>query len=149
MGVKAPNYEKVQIYVQHIYSAEIFTEKEFIKWEGTKEEDKTWVKAKTYFGALYKARRSYESDMKTHWSSFETAHSFTQNLRNGSKRSTAECSSDTPSTKATKKSPTNQWVEYSDSLEYSLLEAKEYAAAITSKAEANQTSIMEELKEQR
>ena len=41
MGVKAPNSEKVQIYVQQMYGAEIFTEKEFIKWEGTKEEDKT------------------------------------------------------------------------------------------------------------
>ena len=44
MGVKAPNYEKVQIYVQQIYGADIFIEKEFIEWEGTKEEDKTWGK---------------------------------------------------------------------------------------------------------
>ena len=28
MGVKAPNSEKVQIYVQQMYSADIFTEKE-------------------------------------------------------------------------------------------------------------------------
>ena len=41
MGVKAPNSEKVQIYVQQIYGAEIFTEKKCIKWKGTKEEDKT------------------------------------------------------------------------------------------------------------
>ena len=27
MGVKAPNSEKVKIYVQHMYSADIFTEK--------------------------------------------------------------------------------------------------------------------------
>ena len=27
MGVKAPNSEKVQIYVQQIYGADIFTEK--------------------------------------------------------------------------------------------------------------------------
>ena len=37
MGVKAPNSEKVQIYVQHMYGADIFTEKQFIEWEGTKE----------------------------------------------------------------------------------------------------------------
>ena len=55
---------------------------------------------------------------------------------------------ETADTKATTKSPTNQWVEYSDSLEESLLEASEYAAAITSKAEADQTSIMGEFKEQ-
>ena len=131
-----------------MYGADIFTEKEFIKWGGTKEEDKTWVKANTYFGALYKARTSYESDMKAHRSSFETAHRFTQNPHNESEHSTAERSADTPATKATTKSPTNQWVEYSDSLEDSLLEAKEYAAAITSKADTDQTSIMAELKEQ-
>ena len=108
MGVKAPNSEKVQIYVQQMYSAEIFTEKESIEWEGTKEEDKTWAKEKTYFGALYRACRSYESDMKAHWSSFETAHSFTKNPPNGSKRSTTERIADTAATKATKKLPTNQ-----------------------------------------
>ena len=40
-------------------------------------------------------------------------------------------------------------MEFSNSLEDSLLEVKEYAAPITSKAEADQTSIMAELKEQR
>ena len=109
----------------------------------------TWEKAKTYFGALYKARRSYKSDMKAHQSSFETAHSFTQNPPNERERSTTERSVYTAATKATKKSPTNQWVEYSNSLEDSLLEAKEYAIVITSRAEADQTSIMAELKEQR
>ena len=107
-----------------MYGADIFTEKEFIEWEGTKEEDKTWVNSKTYFGALYKARRSYESDMKAHQSSFETAHSFTQNPPNESERSTTERSVYTAATKATTKSPTNKWVEYSDSLKDSFLEAK-------------------------
>ena len=36
MGMKAPNYKKVQIYEQQIYGANIFTEKEFIEWEETK-----------------------------------------------------------------------------------------------------------------
>ena len=67
-----------------MYGTDIFTEKEFIEWEGKKEEDKTWAKAKTFFGALYKARRLYESDMKVHCSSFEKANRFTQNPRNGS-----------------------------------------------------------------
>ena len=107
-----------------MYGADIFTEKEFIEWEGTKEEEKTWAKVKTYFGALYKARRSYNSNMKAHRSRFETANSFTKNRQNVSERSTTECSVDTAATKATTKSPTNQWVEYSNSLEESLLEAK-------------------------
>ena len=47
-----------------------------------------------------------------------------------------ERSTDTAATKATTKFPNNQWVEYSESLEDSLLEAKEYEAAITSRAEA-------------
>ena len=86
--------------------------------------------------------------MKSHHSSFETANRFTQNPRHGSERSVAEHSMYTSSTKATTKSPTNQWVEYSDSLEESLLKAKEYAATITSKSKADQTSIVVELKEQ-
>ena len=44
MGVKALNSKKVQIYVHQMYGAEIFTEKEFIKWYRTKEEDKTMVR---------------------------------------------------------------------------------------------------------
>ena len=60
----------------------------------------------------------------------------------------ADCSTGTAATRATTKLPTNQWVEYSDSLEDSILKAKEYAAAITSKEKVNQTSIMAELKEQ-
>ena len=85
--------------------------------------------------------------MKAHCSRFETANSFTQNPRNGSERSMDERRTDTTATKATTKSPTNQWVEYSDSLEDSLLKANEYASAITSRAEADQTSVMAELKE--
>ena len=37
MGVKTPNSEKVQIYVQQLNGANISTEKEFIEWEETKE----------------------------------------------------------------------------------------------------------------
>ena len=37
MGIKATKYEKVQIYVQQMYCADIFTEKEFIEWKETKE----------------------------------------------------------------------------------------------------------------
>ena len=105
MGVKTPNSEKVQIYVQQMYGAKNLTEKEFIEWEVTKEEDKTWAKAKTYFGALYRARRSYESDMKENLSSFETAHSLTKNPPNGSESNTTERNADTAATKAKKNCP--------------------------------------------
>ena len=69
--------------------------------------------------------------MKAHRSIFETEKNFTQNLRHGSEQSMAERSTGTAATKATTKSPTNQWAEYSNRMEDSLLEAKEYAAAIT------------------
>ena len=149
LGVKAPKSKKVHIYVQQMYGANILTKKEFIEWEGTKEDDKKWAEAKTFFGALYKECRSNESNMKAHRSSFETANSFTQNPRNGSEQSMTELITDISAAKATTKSPTNKWVEYSDSLEYFLLEAKEFTATSTSRAEADQTIIMEELKEQR
>ena len=110
---------------------------------------KKWAKAKTFFGALYKVRRSYENNMKAHRSSFETSNRLTENPWHGSERSMSERSTDTAATKATTKSPTNKWVEYSNSLEDSLLRAKEYTSAITPKAESDQTSIMAELKEQR
>ena len=116
MGVKAPNSEKVQIYVHKMYGVGIFTKKEFIQWDETKEEEKHGKK-RTFFRALYKARRLYESDMKAHRSSSETSNSFTQNKRNYSEQSMAERSTDTEATKATTKYPTNQWVEYSNSLE--------------------------------
>ena len=108
------NIRTTDVRRQHLHR------KIFIEWEETKEKDKTWAKAKTYFDALYKARRSYESDMKAHRSSFETSNSFTQNPQNGSEQSTTERSTYTAATKATTKSPTSQWVEYSDSLEESL-----------------------------
>ena len=107
------------------------------------------MKANTFFGALYKARRSYESEMKAHRSSFEISNSFAQSPRHGSEQSMDNRIMGTAATRATTKSSTNQWVEYSNSLEESLLEAKEYAATITSKAEADQMSIMVEFKEQR
>ena len=44
--------------------------------------------------------------------------------------------------------PPNEWVQYTDSLEDSLIEAKEYAAAMTTKND-NQAKILEELREQR
>ena len=48
MGVKAPNSEKVQICVQQIYGADIFTEKEFIEWEETQEEGKRGQKQRPF-----------------------------------------------------------------------------------------------------
>ena len=45
--------------------------------------------------------------------------------------------------------PPNEWVQYTDSLEDSLVEAKEYAAALLTKSDGNQSAILQELKEQR
>ena len=43
----------------------------------------------------------------------------------------------------------NEWVEYSNSLEDSLTEAKNYAAAITTKSDTDRDQLIAELKEQR
>ena len=101
-----------------------FHRKRIYRVGGDKGRGKTWTKAKTFFGALYKACRSYESDMKAHRSSFEMANRLTQSPRHGSEQSMADRSTGTAATRETTKCPTNQWVEYSDSLEDSLLESK-------------------------
>jgi hypothetical protein len=131
-----------------MYASEVFTETEMTNWEDKVEADKTWTEAKTYFAVLYKKRKSYESDMKAHRSGFESANSVAELRRTSSAASVGDRSTSTRGSRNLK-SPTHEWVEYSDSLEDSLVEAKEYAAAITTKAETEQAALLEELKEQR
>jgi hypothetical protein len=148
MGIKAPDAEKVQIYVLQMYASEMFTEIEMTDWEDKAEATKIWTEAKKYFGALYKKRRSYESDMKAHRAGFESANSIGELTRITSATSIGGTTQASRGSR-TLKSPTNEWVEYSDGLEDSLTEAKEYAAAITSKMEAENAALLEELKQQR
>ena len=147
LGVPINDSDKVQIYIENMYACDMFDEKEMTEWEDEPEANKTWALAKTYFGTLYKKRKKYHSDMKARGAGFESANSLAQSSRYSSASSigggatvisaTSTFGKDT----ATPPGKTDL-VEYSDSLEDSLTEAKEYAAALESKAEATQSALM-------
>ena len=86
--------------------------------------------------------------MKAHRAGFESANSIGKLTRITSATSIAGATQASRGSR-TLKSPINEWVEYSDGLEDSLTEAKEYAAAITNKLEAENAALLEELKQQR
>ena len=46
MGIKAPDAEKVQIYVLQMYASEMFTEIEMTDWEDKAEATKIWTEAR-------------------------------------------------------------------------------------------------------
>ena len=158
MGVGATDEEKVQIYVQQMYACDVFTEKEMTDWEAKTDASKTWVAAKAYFGRLYQTRRSYENDMKAHRAGYESTNNLSENTGGGSLtgrtigggNSVAGRTTTTTSTRTGLKAPpSNEWEEYTESIEDSLVEAKEYAAAITSRAETKEASLIAELAAQR
>ena len=86
--------------------------------------------------------------MKARGAGFESANSLTHNYQPGNSPGTsggatvitAASSVSTPS--ATNPLDKTQWLEYSDSLEDSLAEAKEYAATLVTKAEEKEAALM-------
>ena len=152
VGVGCGNTEKVQIFVEQMYECAMFNERELIEWEDEPDADKTWTAAQKYFGDLYVKKRSYQEDMKSTKGEYESASSFGDSSRRVSgANSISERTASTTASRSTLPSttePPNEWVQYTDSLEDSLVEAKEYAAAISSKND-NQAEILAELKEQR
>ena len=56
-GIGASNLEKVQQYIEQMYTCGMFTESEMINLENKNETDKTWANAKSYFEALYNSQR--------------------------------------------------------------------------------------------
>ena len=151
LGVPINDSDKVQIYMENMYMSDMFEEREMTEWEETPEEDKTWATAKTYFGSLYKKRKKYNSDMKARGAGFESANSIAHSY--SPKNNASICGGATVNTAASSVSARSsttpldktQWVEYSDSLEDSLTEAKEYAAALEAKAEGSQASLLAKL----
>ena len=157
VGVGCGDTEKTQIFVEQMYECDMFTEAEMIEWEEEDEADKTWALAKTFFGDLYIKKRSYQEDMKTTKGGYESASSFGDSSRrisgaNSIGERTAATTVSAVSSRSPPHSdgpPPNEWVQYTDSLEDSLVEAKEYAAALLTKSDGEQSAILEELREQR
>ena len=146
MGIPAPDAEKVQIYTEQMYLSEIFTEKEMVEWEEKTDATKTWANAKTYFGALYSTRQSYESDMKARGAGFESANSLSDRTRVSSGNSIGGATTGTTGASTSRSSSNklrpDEWVEYSYSLEDSLAKAKEYAAAISARATTDKAVLL-------
>jgi hypothetical protein len=149
LEVPVNDSDKVQIYVENMYVSDMFDEKEMVEWEEKEEANKDWAAAKTYFGTLYKKRMKYNSDMKARGAGFESANSFAQSKRSNNTSTFSGGATVVSSTSAGSRPGTPlekaTWVEYSDSLEDSLTEAKEYAAAMESKADATQATLMAKL----
>ena len=95
--------------------------------------------------------------MKETKGGYESANSFgNSSRRTGGANSISERTATTAFSADSNKSPPlsngpppNEWVQYTDSLEDSLVEAKEYAAALLTKSGGYQSEILQELKEQR
>ena len=115
----------------------------------------------THFGTIYRKRRTFNKGMKEQYGGFKSTNTITssRSYNDGWKNAMAEIAkrkspltiNTTPNNHmfATTTSPKAEWVEYSNSLEDSLTEGKDYTAVISKKPDNQRESLLTELKEQR
>ena len=161
IGVPAPGLNKIQYYVENMYSSEMFDEKEMNAWENKPTADKDWANTKTYFEDLYRSKRKYMEEREARASGFESANSISQRTKTTAQPNSSAASFFSTGTsngppgsvyagKAT--NPDQQtFIEYANSLEGALEDAKEHVAAITTdrdhmmdKINEQQTLMMEQ-----
>jgi len=150
LGVPINDSDKVQIYMENMYMSDMFEERDMTEWEEKPEADKDWATAKTYFGSLFKKRKKYNSDMKARGAGFESANSVAQKYQPNPPSFSGDATVGTTTSSFSGRGSTTpldktQWVEYSDSLEDSLTEAKEYAASLEAKAAGDQATLLQKL----
>ena len=130
VGITLNESEKVQHFVEQMYEADLFDDKEMMEWEATT--SKSWPQAKIYFTKKYKSKQQYNKMVK--------AKEF-GNISNIKEQ------------KSTWKQETDAaWTEYTDGLEDSVAEQREKMANMADKNDAmiNLTKeLTSELKEQR
>ena len=152
IGVPANDNQKTQIYVEQMYACEMFDDKEMTAWEDKLTDDKTWSIAKTYFEKLYRSKAKYSEERAARADVFDSANSLADRTRasiknNISSIGNAHQNSFIPpaSVITDTLSPTEKtYIEYTNSLEGALEEAKEHAAAITT----DRDRMMEKINEQ-
>ena len=132
-----------------MYECDMFIEQEMITWEYKTENLKTWDTSKMYFVTLYADKHLYQEDTKAAKSGYESVISFDKASHQISGANSVSGRTAVTSMRSLRSAPSNEWVEYTDSLEDSLVEAVKFAAAVTSKSDLDQAEILEELREQR
>jgi len=153
IGIPAPGLTKIQYYVENMYASEMFDEKEMNTWENKPSADKDWTNAKAYFEDLYRSKRKYMEEREARASGFESANSISQRTKATHQPTSSAASflstginNSPPGSVYAGKTATDQqtYIEYTNSLEGALVDAKEHVAAITN----DRDRMMEKINEQ-
>ena len=152
INVPATDEAKVQTYVENMYASERFDQKEMQAWEEKPSADKTWANVKAYFVPIYKSHERFNNERNARAGGYESANSVTgtktQSTYHGNDNSVVSDTSRMPPTNITtgSMSPADQqtMIEYTNSLEGALNEAKEHTATMTT----TQEKLMQQLQQQ-
>ena len=154
IGVPAHDNQKIQIYVEQMYACEMFDDKEMTEWEDKVNADKTWAIAKRYFERLYRSKAKYSEERAARAGGYDSANSLADKTRAAMQQNKTPSIGTTyptsfmpPASVMTDTiSPADQktYIEYTNSLEGALEEAKEHVAAVTT----DRDRMMEKINEQ-
>jgi hypothetical protein len=126
IGVPAADATKIQYYVESMYSADMFDDKEMQAWEVKPSEDKTWEAAKTHFVTLYKSKEKFNAERLTRTEGYASAHSIVSNPFFSGIPDTVLSSTGTMSA-----ADQQNMMEYTHSLEAALDTTQDHAALLT------------------
>ena len=138
IGVPAADATKIQHYVESMYAAEMFDDKEMQAWEIKPSADKTWEAAKNHFVTIYKSKEKFNAERVARSGGFESASSFFDSSSHTS-NNPPHVPTNIPSALST--ADHHSLLEYTNSLEGALETATEHAAAIT----LDNTTILQQL----
>ena len=125
------------------------------EWEYKLTSDKTWTISKTYFEKLYRSKAKYSEERSARADGFDSANSLSDRTRASIKTNTSSIGNAYPTSFVPPAgvmidtlSPADQktYIEYTNSLEGALEEAKEHAAAITTDLDRMMEKINEQQK---
>lgn len=142
IGVAASDSTKVQTYVESMYASEMFDDREMTTWEESAVQD--WTAATTYFTTLYKSKRKYVEEKESRTNGYESANSIAERTRVSSADTSVTGSVNSRKLPTSVITDTQTMVEYTNSLEESLNESKEYTANL---ADTN-AQLLQRLEEQ-
>ena len=66
--------EKTHQYVEQMYRCDMFNETKIRKWKCKSDDNRTWALAKKYFENLFTEKQTFQDDMDTGKSGFESAN---------------------------------------------------------------------------
>jgi len=128
LKAEASDETKIETYVLSMYACDMFDDKEMQEWENKDLADQTWTDAKTYFVKLWKMKSRHTAEREARREGFESTNSVNgRSVVSGTSYKTAETG--VPESIMTKADQSTM-VEYCNSLEGSLVEAKETVASL-------------------